>query len=380
MFPGRHTSPSESTQYGTVETFEYVFPAIRGVQAGREYYVSQCPLRLIPKLFQFDDGDLPPEVRAQRTLNRARLPEIAHYIVGNRESYVFSALTASIDAEVRFDPLPEASPDGLIGMLHIPMTARFVINDGQHRRGAIQLALDEEPSIANETIAIVFFLDRGLERSQQMFADLNRYAIRPSTSIGVLYDHRNPHASVARAVVATSPLLRDVVEMERSTLSPRSRKLFTLSAIFTACRALLVHVPDERLVDHIEVAADFWDGISEGFPEWDMVKERKLSAGEVRTDFIHSYGTVLHALARLGASLLPDSDVVWKDVGHRLGDLDWHKSNTRLWEGRAMTAGRVSKSSNNVTLTTNVMKLHLGVPLSPDEQRVEDAFVKAVRR
>lgn len=365
-----------------METFEYVFPAIRGVQAGREYYVSQCPLRLIPKLFQFDDGDLPPEVRAQRTLNRSRLPEIAQYIVANRDTYVFSALTASIDAEVRFDPVAGGDTESLVGMLHIPMSARFVINDGQHRRGAIQLALDEEPAIGSETIAIVFFLDRGLERSQQMFADLNRYAIRPSTSIGVLYDHRDPHASVARAVVATSPLLRDVVEMEKSTLSPRSRKLFTLSAIFTACRTLLAHVEEDDLADHIDIAASFWDGLAEGFPEWHMVQARKLSAGEVRTDFIHSHGTVLHALGRVGSALLADSSdhVDWKSVGVRLGELDWHKSNTKTWEGRAMTGGRVSKSSNNVTLTTNVMKAHLSLPLSPDEQRIEDAFTKSGRR
>src|SRR5690242_15791216 len=35
--------------------FEYVFPAIRGVQAGREYYVTMCPLRLIPRLFLFNE-------------------------------------------------------------------------------------------------------------------------------------------------------------------------------------------------------------------------------------------------------------------------------------------------------------------------------------
>ena len=43
--------------------FEYVFPAIRGVQAYREYYVSMCPLRLIPKLFVFDNEELLPELR-----------------------------------------------------------------------------------------------------------------------------------------------------------------------------------------------------------------------------------------------------------------------------------------------------------------------------
>lgn len=367
-------------QEGTVDSFEYVFPAIRGVQAGREYYVSQCPLRLIPKLFQFDDADLPAEVRAQRVLNRARLPEIADYILSNRDSYVFSALTASIDAEVRFEPVPGEGEGARVGLLRIPMSARFVINDGQHRRGAIQMALDDDPTVGDETIAVVFFMDRGLERSQQMFADLNRYAVRPSTSIGVLYDHRNPHASVARSVVASSGMLRDIVEMERTTLSPRSRKLFTLSAIFTACRALLAGVDDADLPEHIDVARAFWDGVAEGFPEWHMVKDRKMTAGEVRTDFIHSHGTVLHSLGKVGNALLSERDVDWKEIGVRLGELDWHKANTKLWEGRAMIAGRVSKSSNNVILTTNVIKQHLDLPLSPEEQRVEDAFKKGSRR
>ena len=30
---------------------------------------------------------------------------------------------------------------------------------------------------------------------------------------------------------------------------------------------------------------------------------------------------------------------------------------------------------NNVTLTTNVIKSHLGLDLSPEEQRVEDAYL-----
>src|SRR4051794_17783593 len=178
MFLRRQTSePETHTEVSPVDSFEYVFPAIRGIQAGREYYVSQCPLRLIPKLFQFDDPDLPAEVRAQRVLNRGRLPEIAQYITSNRETYVFSALTASVDADVRFDPLAGEGDGGRVGLLRIPMTARFVINDGQHRRGAIELALEEDSALGDETIAVVFFLDRGLERSQQMFADLNRYAV-----------------------------------------------------------------------------------------------------------------------------------------------------------------------------------------------------------
>ncbi len=119
--------------------FEYVFPAIRGIQARREYYVSMCPLRLLPKLFLFNEEELVPELRAQRTLNKNRIPEIARYISDNPDSYVFSAITASVDADVKFEPLASGAEGQRVGQLHIPMSARFIINDGQHRRAAIEV-------------------------------------------------------------------------------------------------------------------------------------------------------------------------------------------------------------------------------------------------
>src|SRR5262249_817891 len=167
-------------------SIEYVFPAIRGIQAGREYYVSMAPLRLIPRIFLFDEDELKPELRAQRILNKARVPDIARYILGRPKTYTFSALTASIDGKVRFEPMGVEGTERSIGQLRIPMNARFVINDGQHRRAAIEAALRENPDLGDETIAVVFFLDVGLKRCQQMFADLNRYAIRPTTSLSIL--------------------------------------------------------------------------------------------------------------------------------------------------------------------------------------------------
>ena len=35
-------------------------------------------------------------------------------------------------------------------------------------------SIEQRPELGGETIAVVFFLDIGLSRSQQMFADLNR--------------------------------------------------------------------------------------------------------------------------------------------------------------------------------------------------------------
>ena len=130
--------------------FGYTFPAIRGIQAGREFFTSMCPLRLLPRLFLFNDAELLPELRAQRLLNRGRLPEMARYVVENPDSYTFSAITASIDGEVTFVPIDGADREARIGALHVSMDARFIINDGQHRHAAIEMALEERPELADE--------------------------------------------------------------------------------------------------------------------------------------------------------------------------------------------------------------------------------------
>ena len=362
--PATHSSAEPS--------FEYAFPAIRGVQAGREYYVSMCPLRLVPKVFLFNETELVPGLRAQRVLNRARLPELTHYILANRDGYCFSALTASLDGAVRFEPLSNGGELSRIGTLRVPMETRFLINDGQHRRAAIENALREDPDLADESIAIVFFLDRGLERSQQMFADLNRHAVRPSKSLGVLYDHRDERAHLVRMVVQRFKLFQDVVEQERTTLSARSRKLFTLSAIYTATNALTAGHSDLRLEERADLAVRFWQEVSKQFPDWRKVQERKLTAGEVRRDFIHSHGITLQALGRIGNGMFRESK-----YGPKLGPLrrlDWSRSNAAMWEGRSLSAGRVSKSGNSVILMTNLLKKKLGLPLTAEEQRVERAF------
>jgi len=367
----------EAPDPSAVGSFEYVFPAIRGQQAGCEFFVSMCPLRLIPKIFLFDEDELVPELRAQRMLNKGRLPELMRYILDNPKSYVFSALTASIDAEIRFEPIPQDAHGERVGMLRVPMKARFVINDGQHRRAAIELALKERPELADESIAIVFFLDTGLKRSQQMFADLNRHAVRPSPSIGILYDHRDEDAAIVREMVLTSKVFRGLVEMEGTTLGVRSRKLFTLSGLYSGTRALL-HGHCRERAEAVRKARTFWEACADVIPDWHAVREHRASAGELRREYIHSHGIALQALGMAGSQLLANKPGT--QIGRRLQglrDLDWSRSNVELWEGRAMIGGRVSRSSSNVILTANVLMERLNLDLPPEHAQAEKAFLLA---
>src|ERR1051326_3906234 len=115
------------------------FSAMHGVMGKRDYYVAIMKLSLVPKLFKFRDwAELPPEQRAQRVLQKSRIPEIARYILDNEDGYLFSSLTASYNIEPTFTPVAGHTE---LGVLQLPFEADLVINDGQHRRAAIEEAL-----------------------------------------------------------------------------------------------------------------------------------------------------------------------------------------------------------------------------------------------
>lgn len=376
LYDNIQTSQVTQTKKHMNTSFGYIFPAIRGVQAGREYYTSMCPLKLIPKLFTFDNEELVPELRAQRILNRSRIPEMSQYLLNNKEGYVFSAITASIDGKVEFTPYEQKIEVSRIGTLKIDMDSQFVINDGQHRRAAIQEALKKEPKLGDETISVVFFIDKGLERCQQMFADLNRYAVRPSKSLGLLYDHRDESAQLTKRIVLECSTFSDLVEMEKTSLSPRSRKLFTLSAIHSANIALLSHKDFSDQHKILKTGVDFWSDVGEYIKEWMLVKESKITSGDVRRDFVHCHSVILQAIGLMGKSFIELRKNDQKKCLKLLNKINWKRSNAKAWEGRATIGGRMQKSSNNVTLSANYIKKIMEIKLSPEEQKIEDAFLR----
>lgn len=364
---------------GCMSIGEYSFSAIKGRQAGREFYISMCPLKIVPRLFLFQPEELPPELRSQRVLNRARIPEISRYITTNRENYIFSAITASIDSQVTFETLVvDGKEHQDIGTLRIPMEARFILNDGQHRRAAIEEALKEQPDLGDESISVVFFIDKGLKHSQQMFADLNKHALRPSRSTGILFDHRDPLSSLACEIVEKIPVFRNLTEMEKTSISNRSTKLFTLSGIYQGTLALLRKTEKSKAMTDTEmkVAFDFWSCVTENMRDWKLAASKELSTHELRLDYVHAHALALHAIGKLGADLLSTPGRDYKEDLKRLNDIDWARKNSALWEGRAMHNGKISKSHTCVALTTNYLKSFFNLPLSPEERQIEDTFLR----
>jgi DNA sulfur modification protein DndB len=73
----------------------------------------------------------------------------------------------------------------------------------------------------------------------------------------------------------------------------------------------------------------------------------------------------------MGSTLITVYPDDWESHLTRLAAVDWSRRNVSLWEGRALSAGRISKATTNVQLTAAFLKRALDLNLSKEELKLE---------
>ena len=348
--------------------FEYRFPVVRGKQAKREYYIAMVPLGMINRLFPEENEYIAPEYRAQRKINEMRIPYISRYILENRDSYVFSALAASIDGKFSYIS-NDINAD--TGILQISMNARFLINDGQHRKAAIIEALLEDPTLNEETIPIVFFEDKGLKSSQQIFTDLNKNAVKTSNSLSELYDSRDFFAVVTRNVVKKVDFLNSYTDKERDILGKYSSNLFTLNTFYIANK-LAVFGMEINNKDFEAFLIKLWSLISQNMIPWIDLELKHISKIDLRENYIATQNVVIQALGRVGNWFFKNNETEnMESYFKNLKLINWKRSSTS-WQKRAIREnGRIITNKKAVILISNLIKSYLQIPLTKDEEKYE---------
>lgn len=346
-------------------SFSYSFSAVKGVQAGREYYIAMVPLGVLSKLFAGEEDCLLPEHRAQRSINEARIPEIKDYIINNPTTYVFSALSASIDGNFSFIA---SLSDSNIGNLQVDMNAVFLMNDGQHRKAAIEEALKENPLLVSETIAIVLFKDEGLKRSQQMFADLNKHAVKPSKSLSTLYDDRDDLSNAVKYVVSKISFLSKYIDKEHDSLGKYSSKLFTLSNFLRANQRIIKTT--EITIKDRQFLLDYWSLIFDSIGEWKMLESKQLFKCTLKEEYILTLSVLINAFGRLGSAFYMDN--LDLNLLKNLSKIDWLRTNPE-WEGRVFNEqGKIIGKEESIIKITNLLKGKLGIALNKEEKGKEN--------
>lgn len=348
-------------------------PVLRGIQAGRQYFMAMCPLSFIVKHLPFPPESLPPEKVIQRQINKSRIPKIADYLVKYFDDYILPPIIASIDGEVQFQPLSEERQSLQLGILHVPESADMIINDGQHRCAAIKHALDRRPDLKMETLGVVFYIDRGVKRARQMFSDLNGHPIRTNRNITTTFDSRPYLSAVTKLTIERCSILRDRVEMFASSCAAGSPRIFTISALDKAHGLLLRDLLTQEVQRDADTCTRFWAVLETCLPQVSDMVAGKTMAQNVKETYFYPYSIALQGLAASVNQLIKERPKTWERDLAAVGRLDWRRSNSE-WEGRAMNAGRLTTGGNHPILTRNLIKRELKLKLSDEEQRVEDAF------
>ena len=362
-------------------------PATRGRMGNTNYYTATLPFGAVVKLFTFDPDqmlELTPENRSQRALNSKRIPEIANYVL-DHEDYIFSAITVSVDSDdVDFDPVDQGAD---IGELILPLEAKYVINDGQHRVAGISEALRRDSALAEDTISVVVLPDGGLERSQQIFSDLNRTVHKTSKSLDILFDHRLPINRVTMACVEEVPLFKDRIDKERVSLSVRSARFATLSGLQQANVQLLGNLPEKLPETEVEdmrsLAIDFWIRLTDLVVPWRGILEGDTKPQHARQVYVSSYALSLWALGFAGGAARAahdDPSTSWTEILDGLAEIDWRKTN-RDWQGICMAEAEVVTRAPTRRATARYIMWKLGLETErPATVIAEDRLQRAAER
>lgn len=329
----------------------HTFEAIRGSQAQSDFYIAMCTMKAVAKLFTFNDADIPAEQRAQRKLRKVRIPRIRDYILQNTNDYTFSSITVSVDGNIEFEP-----SSGNLGTISISQDAAILINDGQHRVAAIKEAIEDNPGLGKDQISVVFFEDLKLAKSQQMFADLNKHAVKPTKSLGILYDRRNDFATFVVAMSKKVKIFHNRIEMEKTSISNRSTKFSTLSGLELATKHIFGK--HKNLKDsEKEIIIDFWNTVSMNIPEWTLLMSNKVTPSELRKDFVHANTNMLEAIAIAGNQLIKKYPKEWKKKLRGFQNIDWSRTNPE-WDGKVIIRGKMTKTKAGMNAAAKILIKH----------------------
>ena len=259
------------------------------------------------------------------------------------------------------------------GALEIDMNASFLINDGQHRKAAIDAAIAEDESLREETISIVLYRDQGLQRSQQMFTDLNKHAVTTSKSLNTLYESKDPVALLTKKTIDAIPFLRKYTDKEKDNLSKYSSNIFTLNTFYEANKRIYKAIKDSQKAERM--IHSYWKNVVINMREWNEMNNGELSKKSLREDYITTQGLIILALGRLGEFYCTSPDVNIEKSLKGLRKIDWLRNNEECWMNRAIKPnGKINRNEQGIFLTyIQIARVCLFCPCAknnPDSEKI----------
>ncbi|HGV9306074.1 TPA: DNA sulfur modification protein DndB [Vibrio fluvialis] len=333
------------------------FPASRGVQAGRDYFITSIPMTYLKRLMAFDTGNVLD--RSQREVEVPRAKKIAAYIesaVNGSEFYVLPTLTGTVD-KVNFVEVQNG-----VGVLEIGMDAVIHLFDGQHRATGIIDAVSRLAEL-QDTISVLLYPNLTLHERQQAFADINDNVKKPNKAIATVYNHRDPLAQLAVKLATTCEVFLDRVDFEKNLITGNSTYSFSIKAIKDATREMLgLKAGQAPLSEQERDALIMWDAWADALG-WNMIDD--LGAEQHREKYITTQGVMLNVVgivSRIALEHYGDAELAAEAI-KALDEVE-ERLERGFWCGRLVSAeGKTLAAKRNKYLAANLWLKLLNVPL-----------------
>lgn len=342
----------------------FALPALEGVQAKRKFYVCMCSLAMLQRIFIEDENNLPAIERAQRLLVKSRIPSIEKYIHQNRNDYAFSSISSCLEGDFEFHPSFEGSS---LGTLLIDISSKFYIADGQHRKAAIVEAVKADPSLANESISMVIFIRESLKKRQRVFRDLNVHQVKTSKSYDILYSGKTEDELV-KYIVDSVPFLSKYTSVEDGILGVNNKEIFTYAGIKKATKTALGKNLENATEEDIKIYIKYLTLLSNNFRPWQLLQEQLDR--QSRRGYVCFNTLFLVSFSKLGREIMHSTEEHIIQAFQKLSALEFSRDDS-VWIARCMGGKSIQMTYRTITLTCNLLKLHLGLSLSPEEADVE---------
>ena len=111
--------------------------------------------------------------------------------------------------------------------------------------------------------------------------------------------------------------------------------------------------------------------MTKNIPEWQLLVQERVTASELRKEYVHSHTNLLNAIGIVGNVLQNEYPSDWKQKLTSLRNIDWSRNNPE-WEGKLLIRGRMLKSKLGIELAANTILKKCGIPLSDDRLNYEN--------
>jgi DNA sulfur modification protein DndB len=302
-----------------------VIPAIRGKLGNTEFYETTMKVQDLvhavrPPRENDDWANFSIEERMQRDPDRKRiLNQLAPYIAKNADRFFGSIIVLVYNGEVIFEPITDFQPKvpaayrqnaQRLGFLSINGGTQIVL-DGQHRLLALRMVQQGEikgpaaDNVNDDEVCVIFISHENNVKTRRIFNTVNRYAKQTSRGDNIVTSEDDGYAIVARHLLRddaplhsrddTNGKREEIVDWRSNTLTKRSVKLTTISAVYESVRLILEtrqvdklnpqdRPSDDELETYIGYAAEVWEALLEGMASYQRALNHLREIPDMRKD------------------------------------------------------------------------------------------------